>query len=59
MIIVSQGIQYLATVTERGGKVYAFFVKSPTKVSHNFYRVLIQSLANVTACQTFAFKIHL
>ena len=27
-----QGIQYLATVTERGGKVYAFFVKSPTKV---------------------------
>ena len=28
-----QGIQYLATVTERGGKVYAFFVKSPTKVS--------------------------
>lgn len=28
-----QGIQYLATVTERGGKVYAFFVKSPTKAS--------------------------
>ncbi len=31
--IVLQGIQYLATVTEKGGKVYAFFVKSPTKVS--------------------------
>ena len=32
-----QGIQYLATVTERGGKVYAFFVKSPTKASLKIY----------------------
>ncbi len=32
-----QGIQYLATVTERGGKVYAFFVKSPTKASLRTY----------------------
>ncbi|CAK0736242.1 hypothetical protein CVIRNUC_000714 [Coccomyxa viridis] len=29
--LAGPGIQYLATVTERGGKVYAFFVKSPTK----------------------------
>ncbi|CAL5227894.1 g10935 [Coccomyxa viridis] len=29
--LAGPGIQYLATVTEKGGKVYAFFVKSPTK----------------------------
>ena len=41
-LTVSQGIQYLATVTERGGKVYAFFVKSPTKVCPKSYRNNIQ-----------------
>ena len=39
---VLQGIQYLATVTEKGGKVYAFFVKSPTKASPECRKCVVQ-----------------
>lgn len=43
----SQANNYLATVTLKEGKVYAFFVKSPAKVGSVFFTNLLSAVARV------------